>query len=321
MPLCSPARLAANQQNARKSTGPKTAEGKQASRGNALRHGLAAEVLHTPAEVEAVAAIPLDRWREREAAVLAARIERAHRVEDEERADAALRAETCWDADRARAADRVALGLDQHPDRVVLRLRATPHGCDWLLTRWRWLEAAAKRPGGWDAEQTTLALHLKGIPTAFHADPAETPDPAAEIAALEATRATLQPSDALRRRTTQNGLNDHATPELRRAIRYTTSLFRRLRWCLDATEATLTAPEPVEPAPIDPTPAPSPMPTPAPAPEPTPAPPPRRIRHLKGDTNLGEVNAQFLGHYDLPPLLTDRNERAIVPISITPSRR
>ncbi len=37
--------IAANRRNALKSTGPITAEGKEHSRGNALRHGLTAETV------------------------------------------------------------------------------------------------------------------------------------------------------------------------------------------------------------------------------------------------------------------------------------
>jgi hypothetical protein len=43
--MASPRRIAANRLNARKSTGPRTAEGKRRSRRNALRHGLTAETV------------------------------------------------------------------------------------------------------------------------------------------------------------------------------------------------------------------------------------------------------------------------------------
>ena len=51
---CSPAKLAANLANARKSTGPKTPEGKERSRANALKHGFCSEVVRAPEDVEAV---------------------------------------------------------------------------------------------------------------------------------------------------------------------------------------------------------------------------------------------------------------------------
>src|SRR5579871_321138 len=41
----SEARILANRENARKSTGPRTAAGKAASRGNAMKHGLSARML------------------------------------------------------------------------------------------------------------------------------------------------------------------------------------------------------------------------------------------------------------------------------------
>jgi hypothetical protein len=43
--MSSPAQIEANRRNAQRSTGPKTPEGKETSRQNALRHGLAAETV------------------------------------------------------------------------------------------------------------------------------------------------------------------------------------------------------------------------------------------------------------------------------------
>ena len=52
--------IAANRENAKKSTGPRTADGKRKSRRNAVRHGLTAEtvidVLEEAADYEALAA-------------------------------------------------------------------------------------------------------------------------------------------------------------------------------------------------------------------------------------------------------------------------
>ena len=50
VPIVSARRLAANQRNAKRSTGPKTREGKERSRTNALKHGLTAETLLLPGE-------------------------------------------------------------------------------------------------------------------------------------------------------------------------------------------------------------------------------------------------------------------------------
>ena len=49
----SPARLAANRANALKSTGPKTEAGKERSRGNAFKHGMAGAGVALPSEDEA----------------------------------------------------------------------------------------------------------------------------------------------------------------------------------------------------------------------------------------------------------------------------
>src|SRR5437764_7495078 len=58
--MASPAQITANRLNAQKSTGPRTGDGKSASRFNALKHGLDAKSViipgEDPAEYEALAA-------------------------------------------------------------------------------------------------------------------------------------------------------------------------------------------------------------------------------------------------------------------------
>ena len=48
--MASPAQILANRNNAHRSTGPKTAEGKQAASHNATRHGLAGTQIVIPGE-------------------------------------------------------------------------------------------------------------------------------------------------------------------------------------------------------------------------------------------------------------------------------
>ena len=64
--MASPAQINANRANAQKSTGPRSAEGKSASRFNALKHGMdAASIVipgEDPAEYEALAAHYLDEY-------------------------------------------------------------------------------------------------------------------------------------------------------------------------------------------------------------------------------------------------------------------
>ena len=64
--MATPAQIAANRANALKSTGPRSAEGKSASRFNALKHGMdAASIVipgEDPAEYEALAAHYLDEY-------------------------------------------------------------------------------------------------------------------------------------------------------------------------------------------------------------------------------------------------------------------
>ena len=243
---CSPARLAANRANALRSSGPKTEEGKAKSRANAMKHGLCAEILRTPDEDKALEAKPPGEWLEAESALLMMRISRAHRAEEREREHAAMRAESCWDDDRRREADRIGRGLGKTPERVVLRLRATVQGCDWLIERWGWLATAATQEGGWDAGQIRLASDLRGIPEMVRVSTSDRAGQAAmadqQIRSLTTVRASLVKSDAFERETTRRGLDDAATPELRRVLRYEAALHRRLRWCLDQQK-----PRPVAP--------------------------------------------------------------------------
>src|SRR5882762_11429156 len=102
--IVSQARIDANRRNALKSTGPKTPEGKDRSRANALKHGLCAAVL-VPEDVKLVQQRasdwyyalkpqnPHQSWLVDQVAIVSIRIDRAQRMERRLRDRHMLRAE------------------------------------------------------------------------------------------------------------------------------------------------------------------------------------------------------------------------------------
>jgi len=172
--------IAANRTNAAKSTGPRTAAGKDASRRNALTHGLSgAGLVLTVAEQAAVAERlaawspsygdlpPHRRWALAEMVRESVRIDRCDEEEAALRARAAERAGSSWDDDRDLAAEELGLRLGRKPSLVLLRLSATPQGCAWLLGRWEGLAAVLGAGGDWDESQVRLAQDLLGVNPLF----------------------------------------------------------------------------------------------------------------------------------------------------------
>ena len=108
---CSPARLAANRANARISTGPRTPEGKERSRANALKHGLCATVV-VAEDLELVqqqssqwyySLKPQNEyhsWLVDKIAIQSLRIDRCERQERRLRDRKSLQAELAWDEGR-----------------------------------------------------------------------------------------------------------------------------------------------------------------------------------------------------------------------------
>jgi hypothetical protein len=257
----SEARRRANQLNSQKSTGPRTAEGKARSRGNALKHGLCASVLaqegvdEIQAKVEALHAAlrPADEFRAAivdRAAVAMARLERCERVERRVRTRVAIRAELAWDDDRRLEAEEVGGLLAIQPGQAVEALRRTPHGCDWLMARWAMLAHAADVNGEWDEAQTALAYDLLGTPREFRtlakpgtaldydgrvvgdaARPAEVARDA--IAELREQREAVAELDAVERERVADDYDHDSDAELRRLRRYETALHNRLRWIVN----------------------------------------------------------------------------------------
>ena len=255
------ARIAANRKNALKSKGPTTAEGKSRSRANSLKHGLCAVVV-----VAEDLALVQERslywfnaikpqneaqaWLVNRVAILSIRIDRGERMERRARDKKALRAELCWEDDRALEAKRLGAILATRPEEVVEELRRTPQGCEWLISRWSMLARAADLKKSWTPEQIRLAFDLLGTPTEFREgnkpgdlldldgrviQPGD--DPAAvarrEIAELMERAEAASDLDEVNQALAISDLDDEHDPELKRIRRYETANYRRLRWCLD----------------------------------------------------------------------------------------
>src|SRR3954454_19326050 len=137
--IVSEARLAANRRNAARSTGPKTEEGKQRSRANALKHGLCASVVvaedaqlvqqRTSEWFDALKPqSEYHSWLVDEVAVISLRIDRCERMERRTRDVKAMRAELCWEDDRRLDAVRLGGLLAKQPAAVGEERPRTPRG-------------------------------------------------------------------------------------------------------------------------------------------------------------------------------------------------
>ncbi len=177
----SPARLAANRANAAKSTGPTTDAGKTKSRANAVKHGLRSLVVPVADEatIHARAVSVFETFRPRTevqawfcSRVTQTMIQLDHLtiIERQTRDEVAHRAETSWDDDQRREANRIGKRLNRNPEGTVDQLQQTVAGCDWLIERWAQLADQASRQS-WTDEQQTLAHDLLGTPPEFRTNP------------------------------------------------------------------------------------------------------------------------------------------------------
>jgi hypothetical protein len=172
------ARISANQNNAKLSTGPKSPEGKERSRMNALKHGLRAETIVLPTEDPAafddMLAEWIDEWKPPtgtrrqlvERTVAAAwRVNRCVRVEAAAFSGRALEALNDWDNRRERAIDDIAAGLADDPAGAVEWLRWTRAGILRMIALWEGVRDALAKPGGWHdpLEHHERMLNLCGL--------------------------------------------------------------------------------------------------------------------------------------------------------------
>jgi hypothetical protein len=176
--IASEGRLTANRANAQMSTGPTTRLGKEASRRNGLKHGLAGAGIVTPegdreeirARSEALTgdmrpsspagAILIVRM-----ATLSVRAERAAEHESAAIARNVRHAADEFDEGRIEEADRRFAALADDPRGNLRGLKKMPEGVDRLIDAWRDLRqdlTADPRPI-WAAEQLERAANLTGL--------------------------------------------------------------------------------------------------------------------------------------------------------------
>jgi hypothetical protein len=253
--------IEANQRNSLKSSGPKSTEGKERSRQNALKHGLSGAGTVLPDDEQALVEQrkaewrldfrpmdPREEWLFDQLVTASVQLDRCQREEQAMRSALAARAAVCWDDDRRLATEVLAGGLSRKPSLVSRQLRQTAQGCDWLIERWESLGRILETRDEWSEPQKTLALDLLGTSPELRDGPTRL-DPlmpeddvrahraalvAAEVAQLQEARETyLADLDDRERAAAELGLAAEIPAPLARLRRYAAACERRFRWTLN----------------------------------------------------------------------------------------
>jgi hypothetical protein len=191
--MTSQRQIEANRRNAKKSTGPRTEEGKAQSRLNAVTHGMTAEFDAIPGEEADALKARIDEWIadsrphnevERELIERAARA--SWQLERVEQAQVARLTEIILKATSGKndevenevlnlgqrlfedlaSADGFAphpLGDSDDPAQIVRRLESSAPGCQWLLDRWAELGTLLQHEQPWQYPDQIKALRLLGL--------------------------------------------------------------------------------------------------------------------------------------------------------------
>jgi hypothetical protein len=175
----SEAKRKANQQNAQKSTGPRTREGKDRAKFNNMTHTHAAETTLLPGEDGDALTARIAAWCDD----LGVRDD-AERTLVEAAACASWRAERCRRAETAAVAQRVDDAADAYdaamlarlsalvgttgplandPRGTLQQLRSFSQGCRWLIERWENLGMEIMEAGGLAPCQAEDVLRLQGL--------------------------------------------------------------------------------------------------------------------------------------------------------------
>ena len=176
--IVSEARIAANRANAQRSKGPVTTQGKERSRANGLKHGMAGQGVVIPeddlGEVERrIEALEADLNPQsalgvlliRKLALFSVRLERGARHESAALNYRVRHAADDFDEARIDQAERLFDALDDDPRGHLRKLRKSPEGVDRLVLGWQDLRADLARDGRptWTASHLEQAANLTGL--------------------------------------------------------------------------------------------------------------------------------------------------------------
>lgn len=176
MHLTTEQRAQINRLNAQKSTGPKSAEGKENSRRNALKHGLRAEALPLPNEDPEAIAARAQEWNDYyqpqspaaqhlvntcvRATLLSDRCDQyQHAILSEQ----VRQAEILWDRARDHEFERLKSSLACDPACFARLLKNRADGLRWMIEEWTRLETILKAERSWALIDTTLAVNFLGL--------------------------------------------------------------------------------------------------------------------------------------------------------------
>ena len=172
--------VAANRENSKRSTGPKTTHGKAVSRRNALSHGLSGEGIVLPDELEAQ--IPTQKaiwsqgsrgWDDRDlvmieqAAVENLRVHDCQRQERELRIKQCYRADSHWDQDRHANAVALFVKLARNPLVNAVKLESTLQGCELMIERWEHLLSLLENDQPWNPRHRASCSTSSASPRRF----------------------------------------------------------------------------------------------------------------------------------------------------------
>jgi hypothetical protein len=162
-----------NKQNAARSTGPRTPEGKARSRLNALKHGLCARSIALPNEDPAALAAREAAFRDqyrpqnpREAFLVQVavqstlRFDRCTRFETAELSSQVRAALMNRDTEHDEAIERFRLRIREDGALAIQGLRRSASGCDYLIVQWTFLRDALPDDGSWTEAHLDWARRL-----------------------------------------------------------------------------------------------------------------------------------------------------------------